>query len=409
MVRQGARYFLPTVFALLALPRPAHAADEQLGRDKALHFGVSVALSAGGYAGSSLFLEKPWQRSALAGSLFSLSVGAGKKASMPSPGGDASFKDLRGTRRGLWSEPVSRSASTWRGSPNDAPPGPGEEARLDALSTSGSSAPASPEPAAALFLARAGHRVSLYEEALSPAAIGAGILIQPTGQRVLRELGLLDAAVACGSKVEKLLCLTSHGKPVLDPTYDDFEPGWFGLGMHRGALFELLFDAPRRTLGSTFARGARCRSFEHARGRVTPLTSSGARLGEHELVVVADGARSGLRDPRDTERARPYPWGALWLVARDPGRVFSGSLHQVTDSTTALLGFLPSGTRTCRHARTGAGQHFLERPRARARAKAALAERLEARGHRGSSRAPKRCSIRSITPISCSRRATSTS
>jgi 2-polyprenyl-6-methoxyphenol hydroxylase-like FAD-dependent oxidoreductase len=197
--------------------------------------------------------------------------------------------------------------------------------------------------ATALFLARAGHRVSLYEEAPSPSAIGAGILIQPSGQRVLRELDLLKAAVACGSKVDKLVCLTSSGKPVLDLAYDDFEPGWFGLGMHRGALFELLFDAALRS-GVEVRAGCSVPRLEHARGRVTPLTSSGERLGEHELVIVADGARSELRDAQDTERVRPYPWGALWFVARDPARVFSGCLHQVTDSTTALLGFLPSGT-----------------------------------------------------------------
>ena len=197
--------------------------------------------------------------------------------------------------------------------------------------------------ATALFLARAGHRVTLYEEAPSPSAIGAGILIQPTGQRVLAELGLLEKAVTCGSKVEKLVCLTSRGKPVLDLTYDDFEPGWFGLGMHRGALFELLFDAALAA-GVEVRSGCSVPKLDHAHGRVSPLTSSGERLGEHELVVVADGARSELREARDTERARPYPWGALWFVARDPGRVFAGCLHQITDSTTALLGFLPSGT-----------------------------------------------------------------
>jgi putative lipoprotein len=93
MVRQGARFILPTVLALLTFARPARADDEWLGRDKALHFGVSVALSAGGYAGSSLFLEKPWQR-ALAGSLFSLSIGAGKEGFDALTGGDASFKDF---------------------------------------------------------------------------------------------------------------------------------------------------------------------------------------------------------------------------------------------------------------------------------------------------------------------------
>jgi putative lipoprotein len=92
-VRQGAHFIFPTVLALVALPRAARADDDWLGRDKALHFGVSVAISAGAYAGSSLIFEKPWER-ALAASLFSLGVGAGKEGFDALSGGDASFKDF---------------------------------------------------------------------------------------------------------------------------------------------------------------------------------------------------------------------------------------------------------------------------------------------------------------------------
>jgi 2-polyprenyl-6-methoxyphenol hydroxylase-like FAD-dependent oxidoreductase len=42
-------------------------------------------------------------------------------------------------------------------------------------------------------------------------------------------------------------------------------------------------------------------------------------------------------------RATPYPWGALWFVGRDPDNIFAGSLQQVADGTTTLLGFLPCG------------------------------------------------------------------
>jgi 2-polyprenyl-6-methoxyphenol hydroxylase-like FAD-dependent oxidoreductase len=99
--------------------------------------------------------------------------------------------------------------------------------------------------AAALLLAEAGHQVTLYEEAATPRAVGAGILIQPTGQRVLAELGLLGAAIERGSVVERLYCRTPRGRAVLDLHYDDYQRGWFGLGMHRGALFELLIEQVR--------------------------------------------------------------------------------------------------------------------------------------------------------------------
>jgi hypothetical protein len=41
------------------------------------------------------------------------------------------------------------------------------------------------------FLARAGHNVTLLERAPQVGPVGAGFLLQPFGQRVLKELGLL--------------------------------------------------------------------------------------------------------------------------------------------------------------------------------------------------------------------------
>jgi putative lipoprotein len=67
--------------------------DPWLGPDKALHFGVSAGLAGGGYAVSALFLDRPWQR-AVAGSAFSLTLGAGKELYDLSGHGDPSWKDF---------------------------------------------------------------------------------------------------------------------------------------------------------------------------------------------------------------------------------------------------------------------------------------------------------------------------
>lgn len=82
-------------FGLFALSTPALAsdADPWFGRDKALHFGFSVALSAGGYATSSLWLDRSYER-ALAGSTFSLTLGAGKELWDLSGHGDPSWRDF---------------------------------------------------------------------------------------------------------------------------------------------------------------------------------------------------------------------------------------------------------------------------------------------------------------------------
>lgn len=82
------------VSALSTLSRAAAAEEDAwFGRDKALHFGVSVALGGGGYALSAPVLDERWQRAA-AGSAFSLSIGAAKELYDLSGAGNASYKDF---------------------------------------------------------------------------------------------------------------------------------------------------------------------------------------------------------------------------------------------------------------------------------------------------------------------------
>ena len=196
--------------------------------------------------------------------------------------------------------------------------------------------------AAALFLAERGHRVTVYEEAAHPEPVGAGILMQPSGLSVLADLGLLDGALARGSRVESLRCKTPSGRPVLDLSYRDLFPAWSGLGMHRGALFELLHDQ-LSSRGVPVIAGASVRSSRLVSRGIRPILQDGTEPGQHQLLVVADGARSALRRRIQGAQATPYPWGALWFVGRDPDSIFAGSLQQVADGTTTLLGFLPCG------------------------------------------------------------------
>lgn len=83
------------LLAPLLVPATARAQsnDPWWGRDKALHFGVSAGLSAGGYAASALLFERPGER-ALAGAAFALSAGVAKELFDLAGGGDPSWRDL---------------------------------------------------------------------------------------------------------------------------------------------------------------------------------------------------------------------------------------------------------------------------------------------------------------------------
>jgi 2-polyprenyl-6-methoxyphenol hydroxylase-like FAD-dependent oxidoreductase len=200
--------------------------------------------------------------------------------------------------------------------------------------------------ACALFLARAGHRVSLFEKVDDPGAVGAGIVLQPTGQHVLARLGLLAPILEAGARIDRLRCETDRGRTVVDIEYAMLDPALFGLGLHRGVLFVTLLDAVRKEpsialhLGTEIVRAS-------TEGPTRWLTDArGARHGPFGLVVVADGAGSHLEDDRPLpRRVTPYAWGALWAIVPDPARVYRGMLYQVVRSNGVMLGFLPTGAR----------------------------------------------------------------
>ena len=96
--------------------------------------------------------------------------------------------------------------------------------------------------AVAALLAEAGHDVTLYERFAEPRPLGAGLLLQPTGLKVLHRLGLEDAALGRGARVDGIDGRTTSGRAVLRLRYGDLHPRLHGLGIHRGTLFGLLLD-----------------------------------------------------------------------------------------------------------------------------------------------------------------------
>ena len=194
--------------------------------------------------------------------------------------------------------------------------------------------------AVAILLADAGHAVTLFERFAEPQPIGAGLLLQPTGLAVLRELGLADEAVNRGARIGGLESKTHRGRSVLDLHYADLHPKTFGLGIHRGALFDLLHGRLQRS-SARLVTGAEI--VDVARGSV--IDKEGAAHGPFDLVIVADGAHSALRTRlMPSARAPLYPWGCIWTTVPDlAGLGAAGLLRQRVQGTTVMMGLLPVG------------------------------------------------------------------
>jgi 2-polyprenyl-6-methoxyphenol hydroxylase-like FAD-dependent oxidoreductase len=199
--------------------------------------------------------------------------------------------------------------------------------------------------AAAIYLARAGHAVTVFERVPEPGPVGAGIVMQPSGLGVLADLGLHERVVARGAPLERLRCVTAGGRALLDLRYADVGARC-GLGLHRGVLFAELQRAVAAARVPVVC-GCGVTALRPSGDRVVLVDDGGRARGRFDLCVVADGARSRLRDetdpPLDERRARVYPWGALWFVGRDRTRRWSRELYQVVDGARRMLGILPTG------------------------------------------------------------------
>lgn len=90
-----ARIVSACLLVCLALPARADAADPDpwLGKDKALHFGVSSVIAAGSYTAGTIVFDARCHALLAAGG-FTLAVGAGKELLDLAGYGDPSWKDF---------------------------------------------------------------------------------------------------------------------------------------------------------------------------------------------------------------------------------------------------------------------------------------------------------------------------
>ena len=195
--------------------------------------------------------------------------------------------------------------------------------------------------AARLYLQRARHHIAQFEQAEVVQPVGAGFLLQPTGLAVLDDLGLGAAARACGARIERLYGENERGRRIMDMRYAELGAQFHGLGMQRGALFEVLRQAD--ATHAEVRTGTRIIAIDAARGLLED--AAGQQHGPFDLVIVADGAHSGLRrllGPSIRSDVM-YPWGAIWCLADDPARRFGHELEQRYRRARQMIGVLPVG------------------------------------------------------------------
>jgi len=192
--------------------------------------------------------------------------------------------------------------------------------------------------AAALLLARDGHRVMVFERFDEPRPLGSGLMLQPTGLAVLDQLGLATAAIAAGQRIDRL-CGKAGNRTVLDVRYSSMRGRLFGVGIHRSALFSLLHDALKSD-GAAIATGREVTGVERRSDGIRLLFALGSAEGPFDLAVDALGTRSAL----SPDVGRELRYGALWTNVNLPRDEFDRHmLSQRYRRASVMAGVLPIG------------------------------------------------------------------
>ncbi len=194
---------------------------------------------------------------------------------------------------------------------------------------------------AGVFLSRSGFDVTVFEKVAEPGPIGAGIMLQRTGRKVLSELGVLDVVEGNGARIEHFRGYNRNGKRVLN--LDLRKSGSYGLGAQRGAIFESTFGQLKESFANIITGAEVVDVLSTSTGKVVRL-SSNEEVGEFDVVIVANGARSMLRKRFPITRTdKPQKWGALWALLESDDCQYQNSIIHKYSGTTKMLGFMPVG------------------------------------------------------------------
>lgn len=140
--------------------------------------------------------------------------------------------------------------------------------------------------------------ITVYEQAAAYGEIGAGIGIGVNAGRVLRRLGVYDAAAAIsgtrGGIHRQLRRWDNGGEIVTVHAMDDGAVGVRQLSVHRAELLDVLLSKIRATRCAELVTDKRAVGVEATDSQATVRFADGTTVSA-DLVVAADGIHSALR------------------------------------------------------------------------------------------------------------------
>jgi len=162
----------------------------------------------------------------------------------------------------------------------------------------------------AIALQNNGFDVTVYEKVKKLGEVGAGLTLWSNAIKVLRELGVADAVICAGSKVNSSQIRASNGAMLYDAHMGEMEAqyGEPVVAIHRAALHEILINALNP---NTLKLGIGFIKFEQNEKDVTVYFDNG-ESDTADLLIGADGVHSAVRRQMFPEINLRYSGYTAW-------------------------------------------------------------------------------------------------
>ena len=198
---------------------------------------------------------------------------------------------------------------------------------------------------AAHFLSKnSKNNITVFERESVLKPIGAGIMLQPTGKKVLELLGKEQFLNQNAHPIYTFNGYVESGKEVIHLDFRDLEATMCGYGVHRGLLFKSLVLPLNEISNVTLKTGYEATAISQDERSASIVFANGEREDAFDLVIVSNGSRSLLRDSfKVTKVSKPQQAAALWAtIPYEDGELVENSISQYYGKGV-LGGVMPIG------------------------------------------------------------------
>lgn len=159
------------------------------------------------------------------------------------------------------------------------------------------------------FLEKAGIETEISEIVEEWKPVGAGIVLWPNCLNILEMIGLKEATIKCGNRIDEMKIIDLRGKKISTVSFDKiFDNEMYALAIKRAELHQVLVSGLKNTKVTLNETVIEIKQNE----KIAEVKFSTGRTANYDFVIGADGINSKVRNLLFGEKKLRYAGYTTW-------------------------------------------------------------------------------------------------